>query len=66
MIRVSGTARVDVDWEIELDMTEEEFDDLSEREQNEIIDRDVDWYEACRNGSVDAIEVDDLEEVKEA
>lgn len=64
MIRISGTASVDVDWEIELDMTEEEFDNLSEGLQNELIDSNVDWLDACRNGSIDNIEVDVIEHME--
>lgn len=66
MIRVSGTASVDVDWEIEVDMTEEEFDNLSEKAQNQLIDSHVDWLDECRNGSVDDIEVDEIEHMDPA
>ncbi|WP_438498038.1 hypothetical protein [Paenibacillus sp. IHBB 3054] len=63
MIRVTGKAKLIVNYDVELDMTEEEFDSLSERKQNEVLDDAIDWIEVCRNADVDEIDVDDLVEV---
>jgi len=62
MIEISGTAKIRVDYSIELDMTEEVWDDLTEKQQNEKIENHVDWMDACRSGEVDDIEVDEVNE----
>ncbi|MEK4191732.1 hypothetical protein NYE59_01470 [Paenibacillus sp. FSL L8-0323] len=38
MIRVSGDVKLRVPYVLDIDMTEDEWDALSEREQNEVID----------------------------
>jgi hypothetical protein len=63
MIRVTGTAKLRVNYEVQLDMTEDEFDAMSERSQNELLDNMIDWKEACRSAELDDLDVDDLVEV---
>lgn len=65
MITVSGTATLRVHYSIDLKMTEEEWDALTEKEQNGIIDGCADWMDACRGGEIDDIEVDDVLEMEE-
>ncbi|MCC3381934.1 hypothetical protein ACFQ5D_18055 [Paenibacillus farraposensis] len=63
MIKISGRATVLVDYEVELDLTEDEFYELTEKKQNELLESAIDWWDALRNGQTDEIEVDDIEEV---
>lgn len=63
MIKISGTAKVIVNYEVKLKMTRESFDALSEKSQNALIDNTVDWIDACRVAEIDYIEIDALEEV---
>lgn len=63
MIRISGTATVYVDFEVKLDMTEDQFFELTEKKQNELLESAIDWRDALQNGQTDEIEVDDIEEV---
>jgi hypothetical protein len=62
MITVSGTATLKVNYSVDLDMTEEQWDALSEKKQNEILDSTIDWMDECRSAEVDEIEVDDVTE----
>ena len=62
MITVTGQARLKVPYTVQLDMTTEEFDALSERKQNELLDDSIDWKDACRNAELDDIDVDDVQE----
>jgi hypothetical protein len=60
MIEVNGTAKILVDYSIEVEMTVEEWDALSQKKQDEYIENHVDWMDACRSGEVDDIDVDDV------
>lgn len=64
MIKVSGDATLKVRYEVELDITEDEFDALPANKQDELIDAAVDWQEACRNATLDTVEIYDLVEIK--
>ena len=61
MITVKGMARLRVPYSVKLNMTEEEFDSLSERKQNQLLEDAIDWKDACRNAETDDIEVDDVQ-----
>lgn len=63
MIRVTGYAFLRVPFSVDLDMTVEDFDDLSSSEQNELIDGAIDWKEACRSGELDDVEIDEADEI---
>lgn len=65
MIKITGVAKLSVPFEVELNMSEEEFDDLTERQQNDLLDNHIDWMEVCRGGEVDDIDVYDLEEIED-
>jgi len=65
MIRVSGSAKLKTDFTVDLNMTEEEFDALTQRQQDQLLEDNVDWYEASRQAEVDDIDVDDLEKLEE-
>lgn len=62
MIKVSGTARLKVDYSVRIDMTEEEFNEMPLRNQEELLDNSIDWETVCRNATVDDIDVDEVEE----
>lgn len=64
-VKVNGTADLRVWYSVELDMSEEEFYKLSEREQDKLIEEAIDWHETCRSAQVSSIEVDDVEEQEE-
>jgi len=59
-----GTANLRFNYEVQLNMTEVEFDSLTELKQNEVIESAIDWFDVCCSAEVDEIEVDDLEEVE--
>ncbi|UTI41137.1 hypothetical protein [Niallia sp. RD1] len=60
MIKVKGSLTLRGSYEVALDMTEEEFDALSEREQNDEINDAMDWREFLDNSDIDDIDVDDI------
>ena len=64
MIRVNGSAKLKTDFTVDLNITEEEFDAVSSRQQDLLIENSVDWQEAMRQAEVDDIDVDDLEEIE--
>ncbi|HLG26730.1 MAG TPA: hypothetical protein VI423_03000 [Paenisporosarcina sp.] len=63
-IRVSGSAKLRVGYTVELEMTEEDFDNLSEGQQNEIISDSINWGDIMSDAEVDDIDVDELEVVE--
>lgn len=65
MIKVAGNAKLDVRFEVNIPMSEEEWDALPSNKQDEILSEAIDWYEACRNSKVDEIDVWGVYEAKE-
>lgn len=63
MIKVSGTATYTVDFELQLDMSEEEWDRLSDRQQNEVIDNFIGLYE-MESAEMDDCDVWDVENLE--
>lgn len=55
-IRVSGQAKVTVDYSVDLDMTMEDFDALSQGKQDQLIVNHTDWSKASYSSEV---EIDD-------
>lgn len=55
-IRVSGQAKVTVEYAVELDVTMEEFDALSQRKQDELIVNHTNWAKANYS---EKVEIDD-------
>lgn len=64
MIKVSGNFRVTGRYEVELDMTAEEFVALPERKQTELLDGSIDWRDVLQSSETDEIEVWDLAEAE--
>jgi hypothetical protein len=62
-IKVSGSLRLRGNFEVELHLTEEEFDALSEREQNEEIEGVIDWRNWTGNAELYDLDVDDVEKL---
>lgn len=63
-LKVQGTATLRVNYAVEVQYAEAQWEALSEKKQNEILDAAIDWAEACRNADVDDIDVDDYKEVE--
>lgn len=61
-LKVQGTATLRVNYAVEVQYTEAQWEALSEKKQNEILDSAIDWAEACRNADVDDIDVDNYQE----
>lgn len=64
-IVVEGSALLRVQYSVVLNMSEEEWDALSDSKANSMIEHHVDWLEAGRNAQVWDIDIDDVIE-KEA
>lgn len=56
-LKVSGSFKLTSNFEINLDMTSEEFEALNQREQDELMENHINWYKVLR--SVDFIEFSD-------
>lgn len=63
-LKVQGTATLRVNYDVEVPYSEVQWETLSEKKQNEILDAAIDWAEVCRNADVDDIDVDDYQEVE--
>lgn len=67
MIKVEGEITLRGFFSIEIPMTEEQFDALSEQEQNDAIDSCIDWsnwIDGTELDSVDVYEVETKEDVE--
>lgn len=58
-LKVQGTATLRVNYAVEVQYTEAQWEVLSEKKQNEILDAAIDWAEACRNADVDDYQEDE-------
>jgi len=57
-VKVIGEAVLKVKFSVDLvDITEAEFEALSERKQDELIDSAIDWSNETRNAEVDEFDV---------
>jgi len=65
MIKVSGQAKLSASYEVELDMSEEAFDALSEKAQQELLENSIDWRDVLESSETDEIDVWELYEVEE-
>lgn len=65
MIKVRGRARLDVQYEVVLNMTEEQFAALSDFNAQNALDAAIDWHSIMGDADVDEIEVDEYFEVEE-
>ncbi|WP_340011755.1 hypothetical protein MHI32_01415 [Paenibacillus sp. FSL H7-0690] len=62
MIRVSGDVKLRVPYVLDIDMTEDKWDALSEREQNEIIDGMI-GHSEMESAELDDCDVWDVVEI---
>lgn len=65
MIRIKGVVTLSNAFDVELDMTEEEFDRLAEWEQNDEIESQIDWHNWTAGAETTEVDVWDLDEVEE-
>ena len=65
MIRVKGVVTLRSNFDVELDMTEEEFDNLAEWEQNDEIEAQIDWHDWTAGAETTEVDVWDLDEIGE-
>lgn len=65
MITVSGRFELRGHYSVELDITEEEFDAMTTRKQNELLDSSIDWEDTYRQAELSDIEVDEVSEVRD-
>jgi hypothetical protein len=61
MIKVKGELRLRANFEVDLDMTEEEFDALSRWKQEDVISGEIDWRNWLDNSDVVDLDVDEIE-----
>ncbi|WP_422122901.1 hypothetical protein DHX103_14305 [Planococcus sp. X10-3] len=64
-IKVSGSATLKVDFEVELNMTEEELDAMPYRKLNELLDSTINWSSIMSNAEVDDFEVYEVWDAEE-
>jgi hypothetical protein len=60
-IKVKGSITMRGNYEVELDMEEEEFDNLSEQDQNDEISDAIDWSNWLDNADINDVDIDDIE-----
>jgi hypothetical protein len=60
-ITVKGEITLRGNYEVKLNMTEDEFDNLSEQEQHDLIEGGIEWKEWLDNSDTDDIDVDEVE-----
>ena len=56
-LQVYGSVKLEVRFDIELDMTEDEFENLSQKEQDYLIETSIDWNDTMRNAEIDEVDV---------
>lgn len=57
-----GDVKLRVNFKVKLNMTEEEFDSLSEFQQNQLIEDSIDWHDTLRSAETEDIDVWDVGE----
>jgi hypothetical protein len=65
MIKVKGVIVMRNDFEVVLDMTEEEFDQLRHHEREDEISESINWHDWLEGSDIHDIDVWDIEEVEE-
>lgn len=65
MIRVNGVARLRVDYSVDLNMTIDEWESMSTRKVNELLDSSIDWYDVVRGAETEDMDIEDVEEIDE-
>lgn len=65
MLKVTGEATLKVRYVVNLPCSEEQFEALSEREAQAILDEHIDWSATLSSAETDDIDVWDYEEVED-
>lgn len=60
---VRGEAFLRCRYEVELDMSEHQFEALSEKAIDELLDSKINWHDTLRNAEVSEFDIDEYEEV---
>lgn len=63
MIKVTGMASLRVRYMVEVNVTEEQWEQMNESSQNDFLESVIDWKDACRSAEIDEMDVWDIEEV---
>ena len=63
MIRVSGKIKLKMPYSVVLGMTKDEFDSLSERKQNELLEGKIEWHNELKNVIATDVNIDDITEI---
>jgi hypothetical protein len=61
MIKIKGEIRLRANFEVELEMTEEEFDALPRWQQEDVISGEIDWKNWLDNSDVVDLDIDEIE-----
>jgi hypothetical protein len=61
MIKVKGEIRLRANFEVELDMTEEEFNNLKHWQQEDVISGEIDWKNWLDSSEVSDLDIDEIE-----
>ncbi|KYG92029.1 hypothetical protein A0U40_03565 [[Bacillus] sp. KCTC 13219] len=61
MLRVTGEAKLKVRYEVQLPITEAEFEAMSERQANTLIEEHIDWLVTLSSAETEDIEVWDYD-----
>ncbi|WP_342472372.1 hypothetical protein MHH70_01780 [Metasolibacillus sp. FSL H7-0170] len=61
MLRVTGEAKLKVRYEVQLPITEAEFEAMSERQANALIEEHIDWLVTLSSAETEDIEVWDYD-----
>lgn len=65
-IRLIGEATLKVPFDITVGMSEEQFDALPGRKQNDLVDNTVDWASAMSQATFDDADIDEVYEIEDA
>ncbi|MBO1909723.1 hypothetical protein [Sporosarcina sp. 6E9] len=63
-INVYGNAVLKARFSVELDMTEEEFEALTEHQKDNLVDSKIDWHNAMQGAEVDEMDIWEYREIK--
>lgn len=64
MIKVTGTVWLTVEFEAEIDMTEEEFNAMTEHDRAALLENASKWRDAVESAEVDEFEINEIDDVQ--
>ncbi|WP_040981037.1 hypothetical protein [Oceanobacillus jeddahense] len=64
-INVYGEAVLTVRFDVDLPLSEDEFESLSQKEQDQLIDTKIDWVEATKSAEIDNFDIYEFRKVDE-